>query len=451
MIKCEYIFLNKSSVEDCMKKLLFITNDINNNFIRYLIKNLSKKINVSIFSQKEIKLNNIKYIKDRYRPNIIIDKIINYFSNPFPSKKELFYLKFSILKKKSLHSLLLRIKFFLSFINFLPSKDFIYKYYFFFSNEYKNLLKNYDIVLCDSRLNNIYNNNKKIIYESIKNKKIKVISWCYSWDNIYQNSIIKSADYILIWSNYFRKLVNKIHQYNDNQIVNIGAVQFDYLKKKIKTHYKEKYILFVSSYGSDINNTGDNFLKDEIYFLIKLSKLLNKIDRNINIVVRPYPSSKKNSYNQLKKFKNIKIKEYGKYLLRKNKYNEKIRFEYSFNRKIKQILESKIIISFGSTFNIEGAYFNKIILHINYSNYHFSNYNLFKKDMENLKILSPEKFPNIINNDKQLSNILIELLVNKKNNKYKKYNKYIKKIFFNDNINQFAVNNLIKKITSKSF
>ena len=71
--------------------------------------------------------------------------------------------------------------------------------------------------------------------------------------------------------------------------------------------------------------------------------------------------------------------------------------------------------------------------------------------MENLKILSPEKFPNIINNDKQLSNILIELLVNKKNNKYKKYNKYIKKIFFNDNINQFAVNNLIKKITSKSF
>ena len=71
--------------------------------------------------------------------------------------------------------------------------------------------------------------------------------------------------------------------------------------------------------------------------------------------------------------------------------------------------------------------------------------------MENLKILSPEKFPNVINNDKQLSNTLIELLINKKNHKYKKYNKYIKNIFFKDNINQSAINNLVKKITSKNF
>jgi hypothetical protein len=71
--------------------------------------------------------------------------------------------------------------------------------------------------------------------------------------------------------------------------------------------------------------------------------------------------------------------------------------------------------------------------------------------MENLKILSPNKFPNVINNDKQLSNTLIELLINKKNYKYKKYNKYIKNIFFKDNINQSAINNLVKKITSKNF
>jgi hypothetical protein len=129
------------------------------------------------------------------------------------------------------------------------------------------------------------------------------------------------------------------------------------LKQLITTYPK----YFVNkNYGIDKKKIQSLVFKE----IVKRS-FLNKIDRNINIIVRPYPSSKKNSYNRLKKFKNIKIKEYGKYLLRKNKYNEKIRFEYSFNRKIKQILESKIIISFGSTFNIESAYFIRLLnLHV---------------------------------------------------------------------------------------
>ena len=69
---------------------------------------------------------------------------------------------------------------------------------------------------------------------------------------------------------------------------------------------------------------------------------------------------------KFKNLGNVQIEEYGKLQKRRKNYNEMIRLIKildSFN----QIINSDIIISFGSTFNIEAAIMNKIVLHIDFS------------------------------------------------------------------------------------
>ena len=47
----------------------------------------------------------------------------------------------------------------------------------------------------------------------------------------------------------------------------------------------------------------------------------------------------------------MQIEEYGKLQKRRKNYNEMIRFDKNFRSKLNQIVNSDIIISFGSTFN----------------------------------------------------------------------------------------------------
>ena len=94
-----------------------------------------------------------------------------------------------------------------------------------------------------------------------------------------------------------------------------------------------------------------------------------------------------------------------------------IRFDKNFRSKLNQIINSDIIISFGSTFNIEAAIMNKIVLHIDFSvlkSQKNKSYNFFKNRMEYLKILKSKKFPNIIKNKQQLDLVLREILLKKK-------------------------------------
>ena len=125
--------------------------------------------------------------------------------------------------------------------------------------------------------------------------------------------------------------------------------------------------MFACSYGSDSNDTGDNFIKDEINFLKILSKSVWKTDRRYNIIVRPYPSALNDEYKNIKLLENVKFEEYGKLIKRRKNDNEKIRIDNNLNKKLDQIISSNIVISFGSTFNIEAAILNKIILHVDFT------------------------------------------------------------------------------------
>ena len=134
------------------KKLLFINYDLENVFIKYLIKSLSKKFEVTIFSDKKVKYHN-KFIIEKYRENKI-DRLFNYLSNPLPSEKEKFYL-INLNKKNFIFRILVIIKLIISHLNLLPSKDYLYKKVFKNSNQYQNILKNFDYVICDARLSSL--------------------------------------------------------------------------------------------------------------------------------------------------------------------------------------------------------------------------------------------------------------------------------------------------------
>lgn len=431
------------------KKILFINYDLKNLFIKYLIKSLSKKFQVTIYSDEKVRYHN-KFIIERYKEERI-DRFFNYISNPLPSEKEKFYLSNSY-KKKKLFRLPIILKLILSYLNFLPSKDYLYKRKYKNSNQYHKILKNYDYVICDARLSNLYNKNKRLIYEAIKHKNIKFFSWFYSWDNIYFNSVIKSADYVLIWSKSFKNIISKIHKYKNKQIISTGPLQFDYLKKAnlIKATNKNKQILFACTYGKDRNKTGDNFYIDEKLFLIKLSNLMLKLNSKVKIIVRLYPSADINDFIDLKKLKNIEISDYGKIVNRRKKYSEKIRFEKKFNNKIKQIKNSTIIMGYGSTFNIEAAYLNKLVFHIDfsYNDIFDQKFKMFRDKMEYLNFLK-FKSKNIISNEKHLEKILKDIFVKQNEKNYNLYGKKLKNIFCNELNKNLTINNFVKHILDK--
>ena len=166
--------------------------------------------------------------------------------------------------------------------------------------------------------------------------------------------------------------------------------------------------MFVCSYGEDYSNTGDNFILNELEFIKNLSKILLEIKSDTNILIRPYPSSRPGIFNEIKYLKNIKIKEYGKIKMRRKNFSEKIRFENNEYNKFNQIINSKVVITFASSFNIEASYHNKIVLHINYSQFDNS-YNNFKNNMEYLKILANKNYPNVINSESSLKNVLFDI------------------------------------------
>jgi len=352
-------------------------------------------------------------------------------------------------KKNLIFKILVNIKLIFSYLNFLPSKDYLYKIKYKNSSQYQNILKNFDYVICDARLSSLYNKNKRLIYEAVKTKNVKVFSWFYSWDNIYFNSVIKSADYVFIWSKSFKNIISKIHRYKSKQIISIGPLQLDYLKKAnlIKTSNKKKQILFACTYGKDTNKTGDNFYIDEKLFILKLSEFMMKLDNKVKIIVRLYPSADISDFKDLKKLKNIEISDYGNIVNRRKKYSEKIRFEKNFDKKIKQIKNSTIVMSYGSTFNIEAAYLNKLVFHIDFSfrDKFDEKFKIFRNKMEYLNFLK-FKSKNIINNEKYLKKVLKDIFLRQKDQNYKLYGKKLKNIFCNELKESLTIHNLRKYI-----
>ena len=72
-------------------------------------------------------------------------------------------------------------------------------------------MNDFDILIYDFRFYQSYNNLKSLIIVANKIRKIKKICFVYSWDNIFTGNIITKADYYLVWSEYIKENLKKIH------------------------------------------------------------------------------------------------------------------------------------------------------------------------------------------------------------------------------------------------
>ena len=155
-----------------------------------------------------------------------------------------------------------------------------------------------------------------------------------------------------------------------------------------------------------------------------LSKILNELNSNCKILVRPYPgSSYGNILNGIIKQKNI-IFDY-------NFNNKKILnlndFEKNLEKKNLQINSSILTISFGTTFSFESAYLGVPSLFLGYSYflpkknslYNFVNYS---NNVDEYILLRKIAKKNYVYNHKNLKKIINYILLKKKKYNYYKKN-----------------------------
>jgi hypothetical protein len=423
------------------KKLLIVVENFRNIFILLLISKISKKFDLTILtSKKNIPL----LIKKKYKIiNVeknwnekIIDKICIFFSNCHGSHKQLYYLKFQIGSEKNiLKYILLQIKFLMSKFGLLPYSDNLYKFFYFFFSKKYDFLNKFNFLLFDFRISDEFNPSKSLIYSTKYNKKLKKISWVYSWDNSYIYSSILNADYFLLWSNTLKKIFLKRHKVNPKKILVNYPIQFQYLKK-LKEH-KSRTILFSCSYGSNLKNPEEDmkwYVRDDIEMIKHMHQIIQANKLKLKILIRLYPSTNYNekNLNHMMKYKNLDI-DFDSFNFFKKKNFSLSDISNHLNKKNKSINKSLAIFSFGSTFNIEAAILNKPVFHIDYSVVKRSNklfqYDNFQKDIEDYVFLKKVKNSNVIKNQEEMKKILENL--NKNNfSKYLKYSKSLKKIYY---------------------
>jgi hypothetical protein len=411
------------------QKIIFLIEDETNFFVEQQIFLLLKKFDIGIATSSDKIAKKFKkfFIIHKLKKNYIekiIEKISIIFSSPNFSRKENYYNRLEYYQTKSYtkkiyliikRSIFKRKNFYLTAYNIFSC---LYKI-FYDKNKY-SFLKNYNYIFYDFRFFSKYNNLKSIIFASKKNQDLIKICWIYSWDNIITGNVIRSSDYYLVWSNYIKKKLSEIQKINKKNIVTVKPIQFNYLKKIKK---KQLFLIYPCSFSGNIEEE-DSLLNHDILMIQNLSKILNELNSNCKILVRPYPgSSYGNILNGITKQKNI-IFDY-------NFYNKKILnlkdFEKNLEKKNLQINSSILTISFGTTFSFESAYLGVPSLFLGYSYfipkknslYNFVNYS---NNVDEYILLRKIAKKNYVYNHKNLKKIINDILLKKKKYNYYKRN-----------------------------
>tara|TARA_Y100000816_G_scaffold291347_1_gene282442 strand:+ start:1969 stop:3264 length:1296 start_codon:yes stop_codon:yes gene_type:complete len=395
------------------KKILYILEN-KNIFLLEQIKQLSKFHEVNILTtSKKVQIELEKKYKVIFQKKTKIEKFIEkisiILSSPNFSSKEKFYNDLEIFRTNSfLRKMYLYFKKFL-FIKSDYLKSFnLFNFFLpvlFFRDKYR-FLNDFDTLIYDFRFYKSYNNLKSLILAANKIKKIKKICYIYSWDNIFTGNVITQADYYLVWSEFIKENLKKIHNIEEKKLVTVKPIQFFYLHKQVE---EEEFVLYPCSFSGD-DKEQDSLVYHDVYMIKTLSKILNKLDSKIKLLVRPYPSSKYDeSVNIFKELNNVKFN----YQTSKDQ-NNKDHFSYKNN----QINKSICVISFGTTFNLEAIYNGKISLLLDFSNFkpkknHHYLYDNYSKKVDEFVFFKKIAIKNYIFDEIQLENTLLDIMKNK--------------------------------------
>lgn len=432
---------NSNSLSNFILLLNNSTNIFTNNIFS-LIKgsNFNKRINYSR------NLNFIYLLKSQYVNDLSLDSVNS--TSPY-TRSDLDNLKIILLKYKlklEYLNLVKRLLFWDRNINILKNKNYLY---------YLILMDKYSILSYFS-VNNLISKNTKKYFNLFKFNQSDNTSLKYrvfSSENLLKNVLLKK----------YKKIIKK------NEL---KKIEYDnYLYNEFSKHKS-----FKKDFTQNIKNKNNKviWLKlhksiDDLFFKGKNQSIHEIIDSKINknLSYKNIEVLDKKRNNSIKKYKSISFINW------KNKYEQKYKFNLSYNNK-----EALILNMVESVDNFNNYFFNQIKKDLtnvfksnpkletfyyslrDYSNYYLknkSNYDNFLNFVINIFLLDSYKLKNKDNNNLNYFNFKFFNTIlsdnNKKNNNNKKYNKtftwFIKQFFIENSYLPSTFTN--KKVKSVDF
>ncbi|MBU1179642.1 CDP-glycerol glycerophosphotransferase family protein [Patescibacteria group bacterium] len=213
------------------------------------------------------------------------------------------------------------------------------------------------------------------VLKQAQERKISTIGMAKSWDNTSKMSFRVKVDKLIVWSQYVKSESLKFQGYKEKDIIVCGIPQFDfYLQDELRMGREEffsligadpnkKLIFFGSAGGKACPNDG------EVVEIISKAISNNEIKYNCQVFVRPHfiYSNDEKRFDYLKDDKNIVLdKDYDCSAVFRDKsdYSDK-----QIKRLVNILYHSDILITTGSTLNLDAAAFDKPTININFDGY----------------------------------------------------------------------------------
>ena len=223
-----------------------------------------------------------------------------------------------------------------------------------------------------------------------KEKGIKTCALVDNWDNL--SSRVHpdpKPDNFFVWGKQSKTFGKNFQYINSNKIHILGTPRyenyFENRKKKLKSYFDFKYILFVEGFG----------IQEDLNFFFQIvEKSLNNLKKkgiNLKLIYRPHPWRKHQQNIDVSIFKNIKLDPQLKYFYEKKLTNSAVQPDLGYYPSL--IKNASLIIAAPSTMVIESSIFWKKIILLAYDKYEIFGNFAYLKNIEHFKGIS--SFPNI--------------------------------------------------------
>ncbi len=272
------------------------------------------------------------------------------------------------------------------------------------SNKYADILDNYDALVFVP----VAVMDKRLIYEA-RHAGLKIICWVYSWDNpMKDNEFMPNADRYLVWNEECREDLHAIHGIPRERVDIAGPVQFDYILERSgepSPSRERPYVLYACALGQDCH------LDQELNTIIQIRRIMDDIDPDMLLMVRPYPFRKHHvggEYDRLKEYGNIDVFDYGDIQEARLLLSEKDLVD-----RYEQLRNAECFINMGSTIGLEASFTKAPILQLAFTfdykvSHHHDIRHLLKND--HMKYFLREGYPNVVANEGALKAALEDIL-----------------------------------------
>lgn len=213
------------------------------------------------------------------------------------------------------------------------------------------------------------------VLKQAQSRKIFTVGMAKSWDNTSKMSFRVKTDKLIAWSQYVKDESIKFQGYEDKDIIVCGIPQFDfYVGDKLKMPREE----FFSSIGADpgkklifFGSSGGKACPNDAEIVEIISNAINshEIKYDCQVFVRPHfiYSNDEERFEYLRNNKNI-VLDTG--YERSPVFRDKFDYSDQQTKKLFNILYySDIVITIGSTLNLDAAAFDKPTINVNFDGY----------------------------------------------------------------------------------